>query len=236
MRLTPEHVARVARPIDHPTFPPHIVFVSTAEHEAVVRTVLSDAPPGDVWIFAYGSLIWNPACDFVEQRNGWARGWHRAFCLGWDKWFRGSEAQPGLMLSLDRGGQCNGVAYRLPADAVESNLVRLFERELRLRPSAHWPRWVNVNTAAGPLRALTFAIDRNGGRYVAGLSIDEIADALASAVGHRGSMAEYLYNTVRHLHELGIRDRHLWRLQEMVAERIEARIAKGEHSPVDAAL
>ncbi len=224
MRLTAEHVARVARAFDDPGLPPGVTIVSEAEQAATVDAVLARKPAGDgVWFFAYGSLIWKPACDFVEQRTGVIRGWHRSFCLGWDRWFRGSPEHPGLMLSLDRGGQCKGVAYRLPPDAVEANMLKLFDRELRFRPYAHLPRWVNVKTAAGPLPALAFAIDRNGGRYVGGLTVEEVADALASAVGHRGSMAQYLHSTVSHLEALGLRDRHLWQLQEMVAERIEDR-------------
>jgi cation transport protein ChaC len=183
-----------------------------------------------VWLFAYGSLIWNPACDSVEQRIGVAHGWHRSFCLGWDRWFRGGPDRPGLMLALDRGGACKGVAYRLPPDAIKDNLFRLFRRELRFRPAAQVVRWVNVVTANRKLRALAFVINRKGGRYVSGLTDEQIADVLAKAVGHRGSMAEYLHNTVRHLEELGLRDRHLWRLQEMVAERIEA---AGLAPPVD---
>ena len=159
------------------------------------------------------------------------RGWHRSFCLGWDRWFRGGPERPGLMLSLDRGGQVKGVAYRLPPDAIEANMMRLFHRELRFRPTAHVPRWVNVATEKGPLRAIAFVIDRNGGRYVGGLTDEEVADALATAAGHRGSMAEDLHNTVRHLEERGVRDRHLWRLQEMVAERIEAAAADGHRPP-----
>ena len=126
------------------------------------------------------------------------------------------------MLSLDRGGQCHGVAYRLPPDAVEANLVRLFRREMLVRPSAHVPRWVTVRTSGGPLRAIAFTIDRGSGRYVGGLTAEAVADALAVAVGPWGSMAEYLHSTVTHLEALGLRDRYLWRLQELVAERIEA--------------
>jgi len=175
-----------------------------------------------VWVFAYGSLIWNPACAIVEQRVAVAHGWHRAFCLGWDRWFRGSDEWPGLMLALDRGGTCNGVAQRLPADAVEANLGKLLRREMPFRPSPFPPRWLNVETIAGPLRAITFAIDRKSNAYVAGLPVEKIADVLATAVGHRGSMAEYLFNTVAHLEALRIDDQLLWRLQELVAERIEA--------------
>ena len=84
---------------------------------------------------------------------------------------------------------------------------------------------MRVQTTAGPLRAITFAINRKSDAYVSGMPAEEIADALAAAVGHRGSMAEYLYNTVKHLEELGIDDQSLWRLQELVAERIEAAMA-----------
>ena len=175
-----------------------------------------------MWVFAYGSLIWKPACDIVEQRVAVARGWHRAFCLGWDRRFRGTKERPGLMLALDRGGTCKGVVQRLPPDAVEANLDKLLRREMLTRPSPFPPRWVSVQTAAGSVRAITFAMDRQSDAYVGGLSAEEIADVLAVAVGHWGSMAEYLHNTVKHLAELGINDRFLWRMQELVAERIEA--------------
>ncbi len=222
MRLTPELVARIAPFAGGspklPSTPP-----SDADYDELIRETLAAAPStDDVWLFAYGSLIWKPACEFAERRVGLARGWHRSFCLGWDKWFRGSEQQSGIMMSLDRGGQCMGVAYRLPPDAVEANLGRLLRREMRVKPHSHLPRWVSVYTEKGPLRGITFAINRSGPRYLSGLSVEEVADALAVAVGPMGSMADYLYSTVSHLEALGIRDRHLWRLQELVAERIEA--------------
>src|SRR6185436_11960017 len=103
------------------------------------------------------------------------RGWHRSFCLGWDRWFRGSDRQPGLMLSLDRGGQCQGMVYRLPPGAVEANLAKLFRREIRGKPSAHVPRWVNVRSSDVLLRAITFVIDRKSERYICGLSLEVIA-------------------------------------------------------------
>ena len=231
MRLTPGHVARVA-PFagDPPPLPTAAPSAADYVH-AISEVLTSRASAQDVWLFAYGSLIWNPACDFVESRHAVAHGWRRSFCLGWDRWFRGSDTHPGLMLSLDRGGQCHGVAYRLPPDAVEANLERLFRREIRTTTRAHIPRWVKVKTADGELRAIAFVINRQGGRYVGGLSLDKIADVLALAAGPVGTMAEYLYSTVRHLEELGLHDRHLWRLQEMVAERIEATAVANPDSP-----
>jgi cation transport protein ChaC len=223
MRLTLELVSRVTLHVEDPGPIPGRVYAVDADYEATMRDLLAARPAsGEVWVFAYGSLIWKPACDIIEQRVAMVRGWHRAFCLGWDRRFRGTKERPGLMLALNRGGRCQGVVQRLPPDALEANLGKLLRREMVTRPSPFPPRWVSVQTTAGPLRAITFAIDRKSEAYVGGLSAEEIADALATAVGHWGSMAEYLHNTVKHLEQLGIDDRLLWRLQELVAERIEA--------------
>jgi cation transport protein ChaC len=226
MRLTAAHVALVHRgmPVDEDPTPPPGSFKSTDEDYAktIARLLATGPDPAEMWFFAYGSLIWKPACDFVEIRTGVVRGWHRAFCLGWNTRFRGSEKNPGLMLALDRGGACKGVAYRLPPEAVEANLKKLLEREMGWKPSPFPPRWVDVVTREGRIRALTFCIDRKSTRYVSGLSEERIGTVLARAVGARGSMAEYLFNTITHLESLGIHDPHLWRLQDLVAADIEA--------------
>ncbi|MHB1109125.1 MAG: gamma-glutamylcyclotransferase [Devosia sp.] len=223
MRLTAEHVARLHREIPDPG--PQLLDgfrpATEADYEAIVAEMLATAPAGAFWIFGYGSLIWKPETEYVERRVALARGWHRRFCLGWDHRYRGNPEQPGLMLALDRGGQCKGVAFRLPHERLEDNLHKLVRREMSMVPSAFPPRWIDVITAAGPVRTLTFAMNRKSGRYVAGLSHEALADMLASACGFRGSMAEYLLSTVAMLEELGIRDRNLWTLQELVAERIE---------------
>ena len=224
MRLTPRHVALVvAEDEGGDEIPVGYTESTDADYRQTITELYGEDPEGEErWFFAYGSLIWKPACDFVEIRTGLLRGWHRRFCLGWNTRFRGSETNPGLMLALDRGGACKGVAYRLPPGQVVPNLIKLFEREMRYKPSAFPPRIIPVTTADGVIRALTFCIDRNSGRYVSGLDDAAIADVLATAVGSRGSMAEYLHATVDHLERLGIHDRHLWSLQELVAERIEA--------------
>ncbi|MDP3895405.1 MAG: gamma-glutamylcyclotransferase [Mesorhizobium sp.] len=223
MRLTAEHVARLAKDIADPGFQqlPGYVQATEADYERTVAGIMAGAPADDFWVFAYGSLIWNPCFDFAEKRVALARGWRRSFCLGWDYRYRGSAETPGLMLALDRGGQCKGLAYRLPADAIKANMDQLIRREMSMVPSAFPARWIKVDTADGPLRALTFAINRNSGRYIGDLDADRTADMLATARGFRGSMAEYLFSTVAHLEEMGIHDRHLWRLQELTAERIE---------------
>lgn len=226
MRLTPRHVSYLQPPDiseDMPDPPEGMYRATEADHRATYARLMAEIDdPGEVWIFAYGSLIWKPACDFVEMRTGLIRGWHRAFCLGWLHAWRASEATPGLMLALDRGGACKGVAYRLPNGREEENLIKPFEREMAWLPASFPPRWVNVRSGDRTVRALTFCIDRHAGRYVAGLSDEDVADVLARAVGSRGSMADYLFSTVSHLEQMGIHDPHLWRLQDLVAQRIEA--------------
>jgi cation transport protein ChaC len=226
MRLTERHVGylRPTQTSDEMPPPPEGMREATAEDYARIMDELLGAERGDdeVWIFAYGSLIWKPACDFVEVRTGLVRGWHRAFCLGWNNRWRGSDENPGLMLALDRGGACNGVLYRLPPGQIDDNMIKLLQREMGWLPSSFPPRWVNAQSGDRTIRALTFCIDRHSGRYVSGLTVERIAEVLAKAVGSRGSMAEYLYATVRHLEDMGIHDPHLWRLQSLVAEHIEA--------------
>lgn len=223
MRLTARHVAALAREIADPglSLLPGFRAATDADYDAIVAELIETAPESGLWVFAYGSLIWNPAYDVVERRVAVAHGWHRSFCLGWDRRFRGNPEQPGLMLALDRGGQCRGVIHRLPPETLKPNMDKLIRREMSMVPTAFPPRWIDVATAEGRVRALTFAMNRKSGRYVSGLSADELAGVLATACGFRGSMAEYLFSTVAHLGELGIHDRHLWRLQELVAHRIE---------------
>ena len=222
MRLTPDLVARV---------PPHdgisgLVSSRTdrpsdADYEAAAATLLKDRPPsGEVWVFAYGSLIWNPEFAFAEERLGLVQGWHRAFCLGWVRIYRGTPERPGIMLALDRGGSCRGVTFRLPPDAVNASLIPLLRREMPIKGDTIPARWVTAHTAQGPVRAITFPISRSSDAYLPGLTEAAVVEALATAAGERGSMAEYLHSTVSHLERRGIHDRYLWRLQELVADRI----------------
>ena len=226
MRLTRDLVARVAPHVggDPASIRPGFRHASDADHDAAVRQILAGRRDReDVWIFAYGSLIWKPAFESVEKRIGRLHGWHRSFCLGWDRRFRGSPERPGLMMALDRGGECKGVVCRLARERIETDLATLVRREMPIIPSSLPARWVSIKTDDGPVGAIAFVVDRKAPAYVGGLSHADIADALAVAAGQLGSMADYLHSTVRHLEELGLHDRHLWRLQEMVAERLEAR-------------
>jgi len=233
MRLTERHVALLRRDIADPG--PQLIEgfrpATDDDYARDVAGIMASMPLCGLWVFGYGSLIWNPETAFVERRLAVAHGWHRRFCLGWDYRYRGSRETPGLMLALDRGGQCRGVAYRLPDADLEAQLHLLIRREVSMVPSAFPWRWINVIADGQSVRALTFAMDRGSPRYIAGLDEAAIADVLARAHGFRGSMAEYLHATVSKLEELGIRDRNLWRLQRLVAERIEAAATEATGGP-----
>jgi glutathione-specific gamma-glutamylcyclotransferase len=99
----------------------------------------------EFWVFAYGSLIWKPEFAAVEERIAHAYGWHRAFALKMTRW-RGSPERPGLMLALDRGGACKGIAYRLPEDGLIEALGKLLRREMSAKPSSNVPRWIGLES------------------------------------------------------------------------------------------
>ncbi len=173
------------------------------------QTLANHDPAADVWVFGYGSLMWNPAFSFAERRVGVIRGWHRRFCL-WLEAGRGSPANPGLMLALDRGGTCRGVAFRIPAVDVRAELLLIWRREMF--GTAYLARWVQVRTAHATVPAITFVVNRAHSRYAGRLDDAEAAARIASASGALGTCAAYLKNTLEHLDSLGIRDSGLQRI------------------------
>lgn len=220
MALTAELVARCERSEPDPGPEPGYRHYVDQDYERAADRLLDQAPPGPFWIFAYGSLIWKPAIPTIDHRRAAAHGWHRAFCLRLIR-FRGSPAQPGLMMGLKRGGRCNGMIHRIADDERRPLLITLLRREIGCDEDLTGVRWINVVTAEGRVRALTTWAEPEGlGEDWVDLPLPEVAHILARACGHVGSCAAYLFHTVVHLDALGIRDRNLWRLQQMVAEEI----------------
>ena len=219
MALTTAHVAAAARVVEDAGPTPGDVYMTDEDYELAIRQLLAPPVAGDVWLFAYGSLLWKPACAVEESHRADVHGWHRSFCIRVPR-FRGTPERPGLMMTLEPGGQCQGMIFRLPAHRVHESLGQLFRRELMVKPSGNRPRWVTARTADGPVRAMAFVVNRQCPRYAGKLALEEVAEVVARAAGHWGSCAEYLHNTVAHLAERGIHDRNLWRLQALVAERI----------------
>jgi cation transport protein ChaC len=227
MALTAQLVARCERIEPDPGPEEGYSTFTEEEYDVAAAALLERKPPGPLWIFAYGSLIWKPAFDAVEHRRATAYGWHRAFCLELTRW-RGSPQQPGLMMGLDRGGCCDGLIYRLPDGDHVKQLCRLLRREIGGEEEMRTVRWITVETERGKQRALTFWAGPAGLDYNVRLPLARVAQILARACGHIGSGADYLFQTVSKLEELGIRDRNLWRLQQLVAAEIRQMTA-----PVD---
>ena len=169
-----------------------------------------------VWLFGYGSLIWNPAFHFTDRLIGTVYGYHRRFCL-WTHLGRGCPERPGLVLGLERGGSCRGVAFHIATDAVEEELAIVWRREML--SGAYVPRWVDVRSALGDIRAITFVINHAHERYARFLPDERVAEVISTAEGFLGPCADYLINTVDHLAELGIHDRPLERLRAQVLAR-----------------
>ena len=222
MTLTEDLIASVPLVLEDAGPAPGYVEMTDAEYDLAIAGTLAVRPPGPFWFFAYGSLLWRPACETVEGRNAVVRGWHRSFCFRASR-FRASPERPGLMLGLDRGGQCRGRVFRVEESDVRESLGKLFRRELVIKPSVYIPRWLKAHTSEGTVDALAFVVDRRNERYVGRLPAEQVVGMLATAAGPRGSCAEYLYHTVAHLEEAGIRDAYLWTLQHLVAERIAGR-------------
>jgi cation transport protein ChaC len=224
MALTPELVALVQRFEPDPGPEPGRHDPSDAEFEAMAKALLAGAPEGDLWLFAYGSLIWKPEMELVQHQRAVISGWHRSFCLKLTRW-RGTRDVPALMMALDRGGSCAGIAYRLPEGDRLQQMITLLRRETDGTPPTNVARWVKIRAESGEtITALAFVVARDGVAYAGGKSHDEVAHVIARSAGHWGSCAEYLQRTVSKLDEHGIRDRNLWAIQKLVADEIVALI------------
>jgi len=200
---------------------PSVRVIPDAEHCAAVATILGSRPDGggDVWLFAYGSLIWNPMIHFVDKRVATVHGYHRRFCL-WTHLGRGSANAPGLILGLEHGGTCRGLVYRIEASAAPAELELLWRREMIT--GAYRPRWVRMVTDEGDLGwAIAFIINRAHPHYAGLVPEDRIVESIARARGALGPCAAYLFDTAQHLEALGIRDTRLSHLRDRVAQVLE---------------
>jgi cation transport protein ChaC len=167
-----------------------------------------------LWVFGYGSLIWDPGFPVAERRIARVTGWHRSFCMR-SIHHRGTVENPGLVLALDRaeGAACTGVAFRVAPGEEPATLTALRERELI--SSAYLETVLPAETDAGPVEALAYVIDPGHVQYCQ-LGLEEQAAIIAQAVGGRGANRDYLWSTAAHLAELGIADPDLDWLSERV--------------------
>jgi len=170
-----------------------------------------------IWVFGYGSLLWNPGFDVAEEVSATLSGYARSFCMR-SIHHRGTDEAPGLVLALDAAAEavCNGVALRVAPGTEDATLDYLRERELV--SSAYLERMLNITLAGGQnVTAVTYVIDPDHVQYCGGLALEEQAHIIAHAVGGRGPNCEYLFNTADHLHTLGVADPDLDWLSRRVA-------------------
>lgn len=161
----------------------------------------------EFWVFGYGSLMWNPGFAYQVRSQGRAFGFRRSLCVR--SWVhRGTEESPGLVLGLDRGGSCRGVAFRVDTALWSETVDYLRERELVTH--VYVERTVPVRLDGGEIvRALTYVVDRSHRQYAGAVTVAEAAGVVRDAVGRSGPNHVYVSNTVAHLREMGIRDQWL---------------------------
>jgi cation transport protein ChaC len=183
--------------------------------------VLAGRGPGEpLWIFAYGSLMWNPGLAFVAKRVGTIYGFHRNFCL-WSRINRGTPERPGLVLTLERGGSCRGLAFRLAQSTSREELRALWRREMSL--GSYHPRWIDCHAGGERFPVLAFIVNRACSGYAGRLPVAAMVQSIATARGRYGSSAEYLFQTQAALESHGILDMHVKRL----ADRVKALLVRG---------
>lgn len=180
------------------------------------RALISDDYQGDIWVFGYGSLLWNPVITISDQIQGRIYGYHRQFCLKTEVG-RGSPENPGLVLGLDIGGSCVGIAMKVSGDEPIHELDLLWRREM-LNSSYH-PQLINFHADDDEKKAkkvVTFVMNRNHKSYVKNCPMPEKARMIASATGFAGPCRDYLIETHKALLELGIKDDYIQEIYHAV--------------------
>ncbi len=218
MALTADLVSLSLRLEADPGPDPNRVPLSDGELQVLSERLYRDAVGRPLWVFAYGSLIWNPIILSVESRKARIEGWRRSFCLATVSG-RGSPDNPGLVLGLDAGGACDGVALRLEEEDVVHELEILWRREMVAE--AYIPRWVDLLDEEGTRfgSGIAFTMNPQANTYAGGLSREATVQRLATAAGSIGSSADYLFRT-----RDGLRALDMWDelLEELAVEVEEA--------------
>jgi cation transport protein ChaC len=176
-------------------------------------------PDGHLYVFAYGSLMWRPGFTHAAAHPALLRGFHRRFCL-WSHRYRGTPETPGLVLGLDRGGACRGLAFSVPGAEARAALAYLDERELPDGAETVYRRCVLPVRLLGSgrmVRAVAYVANRGCRLYSGRLAPEAAALAIARGRGQMGANLDYLLNTIAELRRLGVRDPGLDRIAALVA-------------------
>lgn len=169
-----------------------------------------------LWVFGYGSLVWNPGFAWSQRRVARLDGFRRSFCM-LSIHHRGTEENPGLVLALDaaEAATCHGIAFEIAPQIAEETLEYLRARELI--SAAYLETWQPVTLDDGRREtAVAYVIDRAHRQYCGGMALEEQARRIAAATGGRGPNCEYLHQTAAHLAQLGLPDPELDWLSDRV--------------------
>ncbi|HEY1723232.1 MAG TPA: gamma-glutamylcyclotransferase [Magnetospirillaceae bacterium] len=167
------------------------------------------------WVFAYGSLMWRPGFPVAETQPAIVYGYHRAMCI-WSTHYRGTTEKPGLVLGLDRGGSCHGLALRVAKTRVKTVVAYLLEREL-MGGDVYLPRMLNAvfrDDRREPVYA--FVANHAHSTYAGHLRESRAASFIRVAEGTNGTNRAYLANTVEHIDAMGLADDNLRHLLKAV--------------------
>ena len=190
-----------------------------AEREEYRREALHGRLGADLWVFAYGSLIWDPAFHFSEVRTALLRGYRRSFCV-LSELGRGTPEKPGLMAGLDSGGECRGLVFRIDGDLVDEESRLIWRREMLMHVYA--PLFAAVETPFGDVEALAFTVDHGSEHYTPGMSLEKTAHYMATGAGIFGTSLAYLETLAEQLETVGIEDDALFRLRDLARRMAQA--------------
>ena len=197
--------------------------LSPTELLATLREALEPWQPGSpFWIFAYGSLMWNPQFAWDARHVATIRGYHRSFRV-WSRINRGTPENPGLVLTLECGGSCRGLIYRISPDRVQEEMALIWKREMTY--GSYNPKWLNCVVGGESVRALAFTVNRACSGYAGQIPMEVVVEAIASAKGRYGAAHDYLFKTTETLREHGIRDMRVEQLTNLVRARMAAAAA-----------
>jgi cation transport protein ChaC len=197
---------------------PHAPFerLSDSERHRSLQAVLAaSADPQNIYIFAYGSMMWNPLFEPLEHKAASLAEFCRSFCV-WSLVARGTLEKPGLALGLEErtGATCDGIVFRLNPLTAKADLEATWQREMYT--AIYQPRWLDMETEAGTIRAIAFTVDREHPQYAACLNQNEAALIIAHAAGKNGRCRDYLSSTVRQLATIGCVDPQIGALHALV--------------------
>lgn len=172
----------------------------------------------DFWLFGYGSLMWRPGFAHVETMRARLHGYRRSLCI-YSHVHRGTPDHPGLVLGLDAGGSCLGIAFRVPGDMTDEVMVYLREREMSNQ--VYHEKWLRLRLADGrDVQAVTYVADRRHIQYAGSLKAEDAAAIVISAQGDSGANLDYVANTLEHLRNMRVRDHALEHVNDLICTKV----------------